>query len=174
MITYVDTSVLPKLLVDDEVVADAAQRLLLDSDFVLCTEIGYTEARAALASAHSRGRGDDDGLATAKAERIALWAQVDVVPVTTELVLTAGDLAEADGLRGDDSVHLAASLAGQATAVATADSQLLAAARHRQLDVSKVSVSPEPRNAPPLGVKRGDRVEGKPVAVDVYARTSGL
>lgn len=136
MITYVDTSVLLKLLVDDEVGADAAQRLWLDSDFVLCAEIGYAEARAALASAHRRGRLDDDGLATAKAELNALWAQVDVVPVTTEHVLTSGDLAEADGLRGYDAVHLAAALAGQATVVATADTQILAAAPHRQLDVS--------------------------------------
>ena len=108
----------------------------LDSDFVLCAEIGYAETRAALASAHRRGRLDDDGLATVKAELNALWAQVEVVPVTTELVLAAGDLADADGLRGHDAVHLAASLAGQATVVPTADSQLLAAARHRQLDVS--------------------------------------
>jgi hypothetical protein len=59
-----------------------------------------------------------------------------VVPVTTEHVLTSGDLAEADGLRGYDAVHLAAALAGQATVVATAETQILAAAPHRQLDVS--------------------------------------
>jgi predicted nucleic acid-binding protein len=136
VITYIDTSVLLKLLVDDEVGDDAARRLWLESDFVVCAEIGHAEARAALASARRGGRLDADGLSTAKAELNTLWAQLDVVPVTTELVLAAGELAEAEGLRGYDAVHLAAALAGQATVVATADGQLLAAAQRRQLDVS--------------------------------------
>ena len=138
MITYIDTSVLLKLLVDDEVGADAAQRLWLDSDFVMCAEIGYAEARAALAMARRMGRLDARGLSTAKDELNTLWAQVDVVPVTTELVLAAGDLAEEEGLCGYDAIHLAAALAGQADVVATADGQLLAAAQHRQLDVAKL------------------------------------
>ena len=145
MITYIDTSVLLKLLVDDEVGADTAQRLWLDSDFVLCAEIGYAEARAALASARRGGRLDARGLSTAKAELNALWAQVDIVPVTTELVLAAGHLAESEGLRGYDAVHLAASLAGRATVVATADSQLLAAAQHHRLSVANPL---EPRKNP--------------------------
>ena len=138
MITYIDTSVLLKLLIDDEVGADAAQRLWLDSDFVMCAEIGYAEARAALAMARRMGRLDARGLSTAKDELNTRWAQVDVVPVTTELVLAAGDLAEEEGLCGYDAIHLAAALAGQADVVATADGQLLAAAQHRQLDVAKL------------------------------------
>jgi uncharacterized protein len=136
VITYIDTSVLLKLLVDDEVGASAAQRLWLDSDFVLCAEIGYAEALAALAAARRGGRLDAAGLSIAKAELTTLWTQLDVVPVTTALVLAAGDLAESEGLRGYDAVHLAAALAGQATVVATADSQLLAAAHRRKLDVA--------------------------------------
>ncbi len=136
MITYIDTSVLLKLLVDDEAGADAAQRLWLESDFVMCAEIGYAEARAALAAARRAGRLDAAGLSIAKDELNALWAQVDVVPVTKALVVAAGDLAEDQGLRGDDAVHLAAALTGLATVLATADTQLLAAARRNQLDVS--------------------------------------
>jgi len=136
VITYIDTSVLLKSLMDDEVGASAAQRLWLDSDFVMCAEIGYAQARAALASARRGGRIDGNGLSIAKAELNTLWTQVDVVPVTTDLVLAAGDLAEADGLRGYDAFHLAAPLAGQATVVATADHELLAAAQRRRLDVS--------------------------------------
>ena len=144
MITYVDTSVLLKLLVDDERSTDAAQRLWLESDFVVCAEIGYAEARAALAAARRSGRLDTDGLSIAKAGLAALWAQLDLVPVTTALILVAGDLAEAEGLRGYDAVHLAAALAAQATVVATADTQLLEAARRRQIDVSNPV---EPRDA---------------------------
>lgn len=136
MITYIDTSVLLKLLVDDEVGTGAAQRLWLESDFVVCAEIGYAEARAALASAHRGRRLDSEELSTAEAELDTLWTQLDVVPVTTQLVRIAGDLAELEGLRGYDAVHLAAALAGKATVIATADSHLLAAAQRRGLDVS--------------------------------------
>ena len=121
MITYFDTSVLLKLLVDDEVGAAAAQRLWLESDYLVCAEIGYAEARAALASARRGGRLDADELSTAKAELDTLWAQLDVVPVTTELVWAAADLAEIEGLRGYDAVHLAGAVAGGATVVASAD-----------------------------------------------------
>ncbi len=132
MITYVDTSVLLKLLVDVETGADGAQRLWLESDFVGCAEIGYAEARAALAAARCSGRLDAASLYTAKAELNKLWAQVDVVPVTSALVFAAGDLAEAEGLRDYDAVHFAAALASKATVIATAGTQLLAAAiRHR-------------------------------------------
>ena len=128
-----------KLLVDDEAGGDAAQRLWLESDFVVCAEIGYAEARAALAAARRAGRLDAAGLSIAKDELNALWAQVDVVPVTNALVLAAGDLAEAEGLRGYDAVHLAAALTGLATVFATADTQLLAAAQRHQLDISNPS-----------------------------------
>jgi predicted nucleic acid-binding protein len=136
VITYIDTSVLLKLLVDDEVGAGAAQRLWLESDYLVCAEIGYAEARAALASARRGGRLDADELSTAKAELDTLWAQLDVVPVTTELVWAAADLAEVEGLRGYDAVHLAAAIAGGATVVASADARLLAAAQRSRLDVS--------------------------------------
>ena len=56
MIAYVDTSVMLKLLVDDEVGGDAAQRLWLDADYLVCAEIGYVEARAALAKHRRRQR----------------------------------------------------------------------------------------------------------------------
>jgi predicted nucleic acid-binding protein len=146
VITYIDTSVLLKLLLDDEVGAEAAERLWLESDFVVCAEIGYAEARAALASARRSGRLDGEALSTAKAELDALWAQVDVVPVTTEVVVTAGDLAEVEGLRGYDAVHLAAAIAAKVTVVATADDELLAAARRRRFDIANPLQPPEAAN----------------------------
>ena len=148
MITYVDTSVLLKLLLDDDVGADAVELLWLESDFVVCAEIGYAEARAALASARRGARLDDAALLTAKAELETLWAQVDVVPVTTEVVHTAGDLAEVEGLRGYDAVHLAAAIAAEVTVVATADDNLLAAARRRRYDVANPLIPPDaPKDA---------------------------
>lgn len=148
MITYVDTSVLLKLLVDDEAGTDAAERLWLESTYVVCTEIGYAEARAALASMHRNGRLDDGSLRTARVQLDALWEQIDVVAVTTEIVHAAGDLADDEGLRGYDAVHLASAIAAQATVVATADTRLLEAARRRRFDVSNPLASKEPTSEP--------------------------
>jgi predicted nucleic acid-binding protein len=136
VITYVDTSVLLTLLIDDESGTDAAERLWLESDFVVCVEIGYVEARAALAAARRARRLDTVGLSVAKVELDSLWSQIDIVPVTTPLVAAAADLAERDGLRGYDALHLAAALASAARVLATADAQLLAAARRHHLDVA--------------------------------------
>ena len=136
MITYVDTSVVLKLLVDDELGGDAAERLWLDSDYVVCAEIGYTEARAALAAVHRNARLSSRSYASAKAELEGLWAQVEVVVVNTVLIRSAGDLAESEKLRGYDAVHLAASIASGATVFASADDRLLAAARRHRLATS--------------------------------------
>ena len=136
MITYVDTSVVLKLLVDDELGGDAAERLWLDSDYVVCAEIGYAEARAALAAVHRNARLSTRSYATARAELEGLWAQVEVVVLTTALIRTAGDLAESERLRGYDAVHLAAGIAAGATVFASADDRLLAAARRHRLATS--------------------------------------
>ena len=136
MITYVDTSVILKLLVDDERGGDAAERLWLDSDYVVSAEIGYTEARAALAAAHRNARMSTRSLASAKAELEGLWVQVDVVVVNTVLIRSAGVLAESEKLRGYDAVHLAASLTSGARVFASADDRLLAAARRHRLATS--------------------------------------
>jgi predicted nucleic acid-binding protein len=155
VITYVDTSVLLKLLVDDELGAEAAERLWLESTHLVCAEIGYTEVRAALAATRRSGRLDQRSLRTAKAELDALWGQIDIVPVTTSLVHAAGDLAEDEGLRGYDAVHLAAAIAAQATVVATADTALLEAARRRRFDVSNPLEPAEGIDAPEPS--QGDR-----------------
>ena len=136
MITYVDTSVLLKLLVADEPGGDAAARLWLDSGYIVCAEIGYTEARAALAAAHRNARLSTRSHTAAKAELEGLWAQVDVVVVNTALIRSAGDLAEREKLRGYDAIHLAASLASRATVFASADDRLLTAARRHWIATS--------------------------------------
>lgn len=136
MITYFDTSILMKLLVDDEAFRAESERLWLDSDFVVCAEIGYTEARAALAAARRNERLTAAALDTAMDQLELLWGQVSVVVVDTELVRAAGVLAERDALRGYDAVHLAAAVAGQVTVVASADQHLVEAARRRGLGVA--------------------------------------
>ena len=136
MITYLDTSVLLKLLVQDEIGGDSAEQLWMKSDFIVCAEIGYTEARAALAAAYRNARLTSRSHSLAKAELEGLWAQVDVVVITTAIVRTAGDLAEDEKLRGYDAVHLAAGLASHATLFASADDRLLIAAQRHGLATS--------------------------------------
>lgn len=136
MIAYFDTSMLVKLLVDDEAYRPAAERIWLDADYVVCAEISYVEARAALAAAQRSSRLDAPKMQTAKNQFEALWQQVSVVAVDTALVQAAGDIAELDGLRGYDAVHLAAAVVARATVVASADRQLVGAARNRGFAVA--------------------------------------
>ncbi len=137
MITYFDTSVLMKLVIDDEAYRPESERIWLDSDFVVCAEIGYVEARAALAAARRHDRLSAAALRTAKDQLELLWEQVSIVVVDTALVQAAADVAERDSLRGYDAVHLAAAITGQATVVASADRQLVKAARRRGLSVAE-------------------------------------
>jgi predicted nucleic acid-binding protein len=139
VITYFDTSILMKLLIDDEAFRAESERLWVESEFAVCAEIGYAEARAALAAVRRNNRLTAAGLRTAKAELELLWEQISVVVVDTELVRAAGDLAERNALRGYDAVHLAAAIASQVTVVASADRQLVEAARRRGFAVAEPS-----------------------------------
>jgi len=130
VITYFDTSMLMKLVIDDESYWAESERLWLESDYVVCAEIGYAEACSALGSARRHHRLDATGLQTAKNQLELLWEQLSIVVVDTALVRAAGDVAERDGLRGYDAVHLAAAITGQATVMASADRHLVKAA-HR-------------------------------------------
>lgn len=136
MITYFDTSILMKLLVDDEAYRPESERLWLDSDYVVCAEIAYVEARAALAAARRHERLNAAASRTAKDQLELLWEQVSIIVVDTALVRAAGDVAERDGLRGYDAVHLTAAVTGLATVLASADRQLAEAARRRGLNVA--------------------------------------
>ncbi len=137
MITYFDTSIVMKLLIDDEAFREESERLWVESDFAVCAEIGYAEARAALAAVRRSSRLSAAALRIAKHELELLWAQMSVVAVDAELVRAAGDLAEHDALRGYDAVHLAAAIAAEVTVVASADRQLAEAARRRGFAVAE-------------------------------------
>jgi predicted nucleic acid-binding protein len=136
MITYFDTSALLELLVEDEAGGATVEQLGLASTSVLCCEIGYVEARAAVAAAHRARRLTAAGWRDVKMMLDGLWRQLDIVPVTTDLVREAADLAEASGLRGYDAVHLAAALIVPVDAFASSDARLCEAAARHGLNVS--------------------------------------
>lgn len=131
VIAYFDTSMLVKLLVDDDAYRMEAERIWLGAEHLVCAEVGHVETRAALAAARRGGRLEEVGMRIAKDQSEALWEQINVIPVDTALVRAAGDIAEIDGLRGYDAVHLATAVAVRATVAASADRQLIGAARNR-------------------------------------------
>jgi predicted nucleic acid-binding protein len=69
-----------------------------------------------------------------------LWEAIVPIEIDEELVARAGDLAEDHALRGFDAVHLASaeSVADDETFVASADTDLLSAARERGLAIFDV------------------------------------
>lgn len=135
MITYVDTSVLIKLVVQ-EPGTGAATQLWEASDAVVSVALVQVEARAALAAAARAGRLSASQHRTTKRSLSHLVDQMDLVEVTAELVEQASDLAEVEALRGYDAVHLAGSLLVRADVMACADHDLCAAAERRGLMIS--------------------------------------
>ncbi|MEX1008960.1 MAG: type II toxin-antitoxin system VapC family toxin [Acidimicrobiia bacterium] len=135
MITYVDTSTLLKLLIEEPGSASAA--VIWDSaDVVAAARVLHVEARAALAAADRGGRLSRAQVRRTTTELAGLWQQFTIVEITAELVDAAGDLAEQEGLRGYDAIHLAAALQLGADLLTSADSDLCGAAGRRGLHVA--------------------------------------
>lgn len=110
MILYLDTSALAKLFVV-EPGAESVGRAVAQAAAVATHLIAYAEMRATFARAVRMGRVDGAALPALIIEFERRWASIEVLAVTEPLVRRAGDLAERHGLRGYDSVHLAAVLA---------------------------------------------------------------
>lgn len=127
MITYVDTSTLIKLIVE-EPGSDLAAQIWETADALAAVRLIDVEARAALAAALRAGR-----LTTAQQRRAVkilreLLEQLDLIEITAELITASSRLAEVHALRGYDAVHLAGALFVRADVLASADSALCNAA----------------------------------------------
>ncbi len=135
MITYVDTSTLLKLVIDEDG-SDRADTIWMSADTVASVSLISVEASAALAAAKRGHRLTTEQHADARAELDALLAALHVVEATEELIANAAELAETEALRGYDAVHLAAALLVRATILSSADTDLCAAAERRGLHVA--------------------------------------
>lgn len=135
MITYVDTSTLLKLVIDEDG-SDQAVVIWSSADSLASVALVMVEARAALAAAVRGRRITAKQQEAAKAELEALVADLHLVEPTEELLVLAAELAESDGLRGYDAVHLAAALLVGATVLSSADSELCVAAERRGLHIA--------------------------------------
>lgn len=135
MIAYVDTSTLLKLVIDEDG-SDRAGTIWTSAHTVASVTLIAVEARAALAAARRGRRITAVQQCAAVDELDVLVADLHLVEPTLELIAVAADLAEAEGLRGYDAVHLAAALFVRATIFCSADAELCAAAGRRGLHVA--------------------------------------
>lgn len=109
MILYLDTSAFVKLYVNEpgaKSVHDALDR----ADLVSSHWIAYPEMRATLGRLHRAGRQTRAELTRHEREFESDWRAVYAVLPEEHMLRHAGDLAVRFGLRGYDSVHLAAAV----------------------------------------------------------------
>ncbi len=135
MITYVDTSSVLKLVIDEQGSEEAG--LIWDrSDAIASASLVIVEGVAALAAATRGGRLSSPQHRRAKRNLSALIDEMSLVQVTEGLVVEASVLAEEEALRGYDAVHLASALLIDAALLTSADSDLCEAASRRGLHVA--------------------------------------
>lgn len=135
MITYLDTSTLLKLVVEEEG-SDVAAVIWDSGDVLASVGLVVVEARAALAAAHRARRLTEAQHREAKQDVARLVDELHLVGVTDDLIADAADLAEAEKLRGYDAVHLAGALIVGAQVFTSADDALCDAASGRGLHVA--------------------------------------
>jgi predicted nucleic acid-binding protein len=145
VITYVDTSTLIKLLIDEVGTAEAAA-IWDESDVLATVRVAHVEARAALAAAQQQRRISPTIFLSANTGLEMLWSQLSVVEIDDELMRLAGDLATTHGLRGYDAVHLAAAHLVGANVFSSADRRLCEAASSSGFHVA----NPVDAAAPPI------------------------
>lgn len=107
-VAYLDASAIVKLYVR-EAHSEQLEKFHATLGKTACHEIGYVEVLAALAAAARSGRLKPEEHAGIGADFRKDWsASISEVGTDRALLLRAAELAEGFGLRGYDSVHLAA------------------------------------------------------------------
>lgn len=128
MITYFNTSLFVKLIID-EIGSEQAEEIWNVSSTLGSSMVLYVESRAALAAAKRRGWINDANLVNAKSIPEGLHSQLYVVEVTSKLIKMSAELAEEFSLCGYDSIHLASAISMKADVFASSDEPLCAAAQ---------------------------------------------
>lgn len=123
MITYVDTSVIVKLLID-EAESEHSDLIWTSADSLATCSLAFVETRAALAAANRANRITLDDLNEAEVGLDELWSQLHVVDVDEDLIRGAADLARQHALRGYDAIHLSAAVRVGALVMAVSDGRL--------------------------------------------------
>ena len=135
MITYVDTSSLLKLLID-EPGSDRVGLLWDTADVLASVALVVVEARAALAAAERGARLTAAQHAEARSGLDVLVEELTMVAVSEDLIERAAELAESAALRGYDAIHLAAALTVGVDVLTSADAELCTAGARCGLHVA--------------------------------------
>lgn len=135
MITYVDTSTLLKLVVEEDG-SERAELIWRTAETLAAIGLIVVEARAALAAATRAGRITASQHRSAKGTVGSLVEDLYLVKVTDQVIEDAAELAESEALRGYDAVHLAGARSVGATILTSADTALCEAAARRGLHVA--------------------------------------
>lgn len=112
MIAHFDTSALLKFVLREEGQPVVAQ-LWEDADVVAMSQLGYAEARAALAAAARNGRLSPGRLPSAIGQLERRWEEITALDVNAPQSRLAGELADRHRLSGADAIHLAAALSAE-------------------------------------------------------------
>lgn len=139
MIAYFDTSAVVPLLID-EIGTQTAGDIWDRADRLVSVRLSHVEARAALAQAARIGRISSRHLRSSVRDLEDLIDQIDMVDADEDLIREAGDLAENQGLRAYDAVHLAAArrVDDVDLIVVAGDRPLLAAAEALGMSVAAI------------------------------------
>jgi len=145
VIAYFDTSAVIPLIIDEPASA-TCERFWNDATRVVSVRLMYAEARAALAMAQRKGRLTKREMASAVELLDRIIDEIDSVEVTEILVRGAGLMAQEQGLRGYDAVHLAAAqaVADEDLVFVSGDRQLAAAAARLGLAVARTGRTEDP------------------------------
>ena len=152
---YLDASAWVKRYLEERGTQQVQQ--LFDTQPLASTGLGYIEVASTLVRQQTMRRLDADILRRLQQQLRTDWKQLIEVPITTELINQAVDLAERYKLRGADSIHLAAALNLQSVfaetndpvTLVTSDIELLQAAQAAGL-LAQNPLSPLTFTAPPL------------------------
>jgi predicted nucleic acid-binding protein len=140
VIAYFDTSAIIPLLIEEAGTVTAGY-LWDRADRVVSVRLSQVESRAALAQAARLGRISSKHLRSSVRDLEDLLSQIDMVDVDDELIREAGDLAEDEGLRAYDALHLAAArrVADLELIVVAGDRALLAAAGALGMSIANIT-----------------------------------
>jgi hypothetical protein len=137
MRVYLDASFVVALLVDEPLSSRARSVWTRVRSAVACRTV-YPEVRAGLALAQRMGRLSNAQLGQTRDKLEGLLLELHILELSDALSRLAGELAEREGLRAYDAVHLASalSIADPELLFATFDRDLAAAARRNGLAVA--------------------------------------
>jgi predicted nucleic acid-binding protein len=130
LITYLDSSAVVKLFLDDEGGGESLRLAIGGSGVFVTSRLTLVETAAALAAARRSGRLSATEHASALASFRHVWAAMEVVELTAELADDAAEAADSFSLRAGDAVQFASvrHIGAVGTVLVAWDARLRAAA----------------------------------------------